>query len=315
MQRLAEFEVVTPATVGEAVATLASEPGAVVIAGGTDLVPKMKRRQMSPPLLVSLGRVEGLAGVAEDDAGLRLGASTTLRALERDRHLDALGALREAVRQVATPIIRNTATLGGNLLQDTRCRFYDRSLFWRDAVGYCIKKDGHECRVAPGGNRCFATFCSDLAPALAVVDARATLCGGDGERSVAIEDLYRDDGANHVVARGEILTDVAVASGTGFRSTYRKLRMRDAFDFPEVGVAAAVREEDGGVRVNVAVTGIAPRVVVSRSVVARDDVKDVPEAVYRAIKPVDTMSFPPGYRKTMARRLLARCLDELLADR
>jgi len=217
--------------------------------------------------------------------------------------------VREAVRQVATPIIRTNGTLGGNLAQDTRCRYYDRSKFWREAIGYCLKKDGDECRVAPGGGRCFATHCSDVAPALAVHDARVTVTGAK-ERTVALEKIYRDDGIAYLDLDREIITRVDLED-KGYASTYKKLRIRDGFDFPEVGVALALR--DGG-EVNVAVTGVGPRMVVLKEA-AIGDGDGLVERVFKSVRPVDTMFFSPAYRKKMVRRLLRQALDELLAAR
>lgn len=314
MLRLSNFEVMTPATVAEAAALVADNAGAVVIAGGTDLVPKMKRGQIESPILVSLGRIDELRRISVEDGGLRIGALTTLRTLEHDAYIGRsahLRSLRLASGLVATPIIRNSATVGGNLLQDTRCRYYDRSLFWRDAVGYCLKKEGDECRVAPGGGRCFATFCSDLAPALSVLDARVTLAGREN-RTLPVNDLYRDDGIDYADLGRNILTEVFVPD-SDFRSTYKKLRVRDVFDFPEAGVAVAVRDAGDAVQVRAAITGVGSRMTTLEETVPRDALRDFAEDAFKSIKPVDTMFFPPAYRKKMARHFLLKALDELLA--
>lgn len=313
MLRLGEFDLLMPESLDEAVAAMRERPDAVLIAGGTDIIPKLKRRQARPSLLVSTSRIPGMSGVTAQDGSLRIGASTTLRALERCEDLGGFGALRDAVREVATPVIRNTATVGGNLFQDTRCRFYDRSLFWRDAIGYCLKHDGHQCQAAPGGSRCYAAFCSDLAPALIVLDAVCTL-RGERERTVAVEDLYRDDGAANTGVHGEILTAVTLEPA-GLRSVYRKLRVRESFDFPEVGLAVAVRESENTIQVSIAVSGVASDVVVLREEVSRAGVPGLADRVYRAVKPVDTMGTPPAYRKAVARNMTRRCLDELLPAR
>jgi 4-hydroxybenzoyl-CoA reductase subunit beta len=310
MLRLKEFDIVMPETVEEAVAAL-GEPGSMIVAGGTDLVPKLKRHQFDPAVLVSLARIKGLEFIETSGGRLSIGALTTLRTIE---HSDALGpfaAVREAVRQVATPIIRTNATLGGNLIQDTRCRYYDRGQFWREAIGYCMKKDGDECRVAPGGGRCFATFCSDVAPALAVHDATVTLAGAK-ERTIALENIYLDDGMEYTDLKREIVTRVDLED-KGYASTYKKLRIRDGFDFPEVGVAVALGGGGSGA-LNVAVTGVGPRIFVLKET-ATEDIDGVVERVFKSVKPVDTMFFSPAYRKKMVRRLLRQALDELLSSR
>jgi len=308
MLRLSEFDIVMPETVDDAVAAL-GRPGAMIVAGGTDLVPKLKRGQFEPAVLVSLARIGGMDFIETDGGNVSIGALTTLRTIERSDALGAFAAVREAVRQVATPIIRTNGTLGGNLAQDTRCRYYDRSKFWREAINYCLKKDGDECRVAPGGGRCFATFCSDVAPALAVHDARVTVTGTK-ERTVALEEIYLDDGIEYIDTNREIITRVDMED-KGYTSTYKKLRIREGFDFPEVGVALAL---GSGGAVNVAVTGVGPRMFVLKEA-ELGDTDDVVERVFKSVKPVDTMFFSPAYRKKMVRRLLRQAFDELLAAR
>jgi 4-hydroxybenzoyl-CoA reductase subunit beta len=306
MLRLSEFDIVMPETVSEAIDAL-GRPGAMVVAGGTDLVPKLKRGQFDPAVLVSLSRIDGLDFIEARDGRVSIGALTTLRTMERSEALRAFGAVREAVRQVATPIIRTNGTLGGNLAQDTRCRYYDRGRFWREAIGYCLKKDGDECRVAPGGGRCFATFCSDVAPALSVHDARVTVAGRK-ERTVPLEEIYLDDGMAYTDLEREIITRIDLED-KGYASTYKKLRIREGFDFPEVGVAVALTGDRKVV--NVAVTGVGPRIFVLKGA-ALGDVEELVASVFKAVKPVDTMFFPPSYRKKMVRRLLRQALDELL---
>ena len=308
MLRLSEFDIVRPESVADAVAAL-GRPGAMIVAGGTDLVPKLKRGQFEPAVLVSLDRIRGLEFIDAGGGGVSIGALTKLRAIERSHALGAFGAVCESVRQVATPIIRTNGTLGGNLAQDTRCRYYDRGRFWREAIGYCLKKDGDECRVAPGGGRCFATYCSDVAPALAVHDARVTVAGAQ-ERTVPLENIYRDDGISYLDLDREIITRVDVEE-KGYASTYKKLRIRDGFDFPEVGVALALG--DGG-KVNVAVTGVGPRMFVLKDAAVGEG-DGLVERVFKSVRPVDTMFFSPAYRKKMVRRLLRQALDELLAAR
>jgi len=314
MLRLNDFDVITPETVEEVIAAL-SEPGAMIVAGGTDLVPKLKRGQFEPTVLVSLSRLRGLDTITESAGRVTIGALATLRSIEHSDTLAPFAAVRDAVGQVATPIIRNNATLGGNLAQDTRCRYYDRGHFWREAIGYCLKKDGDECKVAPGGGRCFATFCSDIAPALAVHGARITV-NGVTRRTLSLERIYNDDGIEYIDLDREIITSVEIVDN-GLTSTYKKLRIRDGFDFPEVGVAAAVGG-DRPLRLKAAVTGVGPRICVLEEDVAEVDetrVDEFVQRVFKAVRPVDTMFFSPAYRKKMVRRLLRQAFDELLAAR
>jgi 4-hydroxybenzoyl-CoA reductase subunit beta len=313
MLRLHDFEVATPATIEEAIELLASHDGAMLVAGGTDLVPKMKRRQIEPTLVVSLEQVDDLRGIHHNGDGVRIGALTTLRTLERDDQLKPFTAVQSAVAQIATPIIRVRATVGGNLLQDTRCRYYDRSDFWRDAIGHCMKKDGDTCRVATGADRCYASFCSDLAPALIVHGAHAVVAG-ETARTVPLESIYTGDGIDYSDMGGGILTHVLVTD-RAIESVYHKLRMRGSFDFPEVGVAVGMSGERNALSVKVAVVGVASRVEVTSATVDAGGLDELAQSIFKKIRPMDTMYFPPAYRKKMVKHLLTRSFDELLSAR
>jgi 4-hydroxybenzoyl-CoA reductase subunit beta len=164
--------------------------------------------------------------------------------------------------------------------------------------------------VAAGGSRCYATFCSDVAPALIVHDATVDLVGREPQ-TVALESLYLDDGIAYADIRRRLLARVSIPAGA-YRSTYRKLRLRDSFDFPEVGVAVAVRGRGDALAVNVALVGIGSRIVVHKTTCAAADIDGIADGVIRDVRPVDTMYFPPGYRKKMAGRMLRACLNELV---
>jgi 4-hydroxybenzoyl-CoA reductase subunit beta len=234
MMRLPWFEHRAPTSVQEAARILAGEgPNAMLIAGGTDLLPNMKRRQMAPKVLVSLRHIPELK-----KNGSVLGAGTTLTEIIRKLELP-LG-LRQAAHQVATVHLRNMGTIGGNLCLDTRCNYYNQNYEWRKAIDFCLKKDGDICWVATASKRCVAASSTDCAPALMALGAEVTLVSEKGERTVSLEDLYNNDGIDYLKRRpDEILTEIQIPSG--FKSTYWKLRRRGAFDFPVLGVGAAIR--------------------------------------------------------------------------
>ena len=236
MLRLRPFELERPRSVAEAVSCLVG--AAMPIAGGTDLLPKLKRYQFDPDRLVSLQGIEELRALSVSEAGVSIGALVRLRELELHPAIAAWPVLQQSVAAIATPTLRSMATVGGNLCQDTRCRYYDRSQHWREAAGFCTKKDGAICRVAPSSPRCHATLCSDLAPALIVLDARVQLVG-QKQRSVALAELYKDDGIRNLNLQGELLTSVEFSLRPRY-SRYLKLRLREGFDFPELGVAVSI---------------------------------------------------------------------------
>src|SRR6476620_7978495 len=195
MMRLPYFTFESPRTIAEAAELLAAASGeAMLVAGGTDLLPNMKRRQQVPRTLVGLRRVAELRVIANGD-GLRIGAGVTLTRLVRDPRVRAsYGALWQAASQVATPHLRNMGTLGGNLCLDTRCNYYDQNYEWRKSIDFCMKKDGDTCWVATGSPKCLAVSSTDTAPALIALGARVTLVSAAGTRRIAAGDLFRNDG-------------------------------------------------------------------------------------------------------------------------
>jgi 4-hydroxybenzoyl-CoA reductase subunit beta len=236
MLRLPWFEHRAPRSVAEAAKILAGEgPRAMLIAGGTDLLPNMKRRHQAPQVLVSLRQIQDLKALNGT-----FGAGATLNEIVRYEKTPT--ALRQAAAQVATPHLRNMGTLGGNLCLDTRCNYYNQTYEWRKAIDFCLKKDGKVCWVATASKRCVAVSSTDTAPALIALDAAVTLVSSQGEREVKVADLYKNDGIEYLSRRpDEVLTQVRVPDG--WKSTYWKLRRRGSFDFPILGVAAALKFE------------------------------------------------------------------------
>ena len=250
MMRLPWFQFKAPTSVAEAARILAGEgPRGMLIAGGTDLLPNMKRRQQTPATLISLGRVEGLKKVS-NGSGLTLGAGLTLtEVVGTDAVREKYRGLWQAASQVATPHLRNMGTLGGNLCLDTRCNYYNQNADWREAIGYCMKKEGKTCWVATASKRCLAVSSTDTAPALIALGAKVRLVSAAGEREVELADLYNNDGIDYITRKpDEILTEVVLPEAGACKSTYWKLRRRGSFDFPLLGVAAALRiAPDGSV--------------------------------------------------------------------
>jgi 4-hydroxybenzoyl-CoA reductase subunit beta len=236
MLRLPWFEYRAPRTVAEAAKILAGEgPAAMALAGGTDLLPNMKRRHQAPKVLVSLRGIPELKALNGS-----FGGAVTLNEIVRYEKTPT--ALRQAAAQVATPQIRNMGTLGGNLCLDTRCNYYNQTYEWRKAIDFCLKKDGKTCWVATASKRCVAVSSTDTAPALIALNARVKLVSARGEREIPVENLYKNDGIEYLTrAPDEILTEVRVPAG--WKSTYWKLRRRGSFDFPILGVAAALKFE------------------------------------------------------------------------
>ncbi len=325
MMRLPRFTYVSPRTVREAADLLASSPGAMLMAGGTDLLPNMKRRQQVPATLVGLRRVAELRGITNGD-GFSLGAGVTLSELVRDPRLrQSCGALWQAASQVATPQLRNMGTLGGNLCLDTRCNYYDQNYEWRKSIDFCLKKDGATCWVATGSPKCLAVSSTDTAPALLALGARVTLVSAGTSRDIEVSDLFRNDGIHYLTRRpDEILTTVTIPAMDRWHSVYWKLRRRGSFDFPVLSVAAAVqRGGDGTVEAARIVLGaVASRPIVASAAAATVIGQRLTDAVIahaaevaaKPARPLDNTDFDLSWRKRVVKELVIYALRELRGD-
>jgi len=325
MMRLPYFAFHAPATVREAADLIASSPGAMLVAGGTDLLPNMKRRQQVPPTLVSLRRVAELKEITNGN-GLTLGAGLTLSGLVREARIrERYAALWQAASSVATPHLRNMGTLGGNLCLDTRCNYYDQNYEWRKAIDFCMKKDGAICWVATGSPKCLAVSSTDTAPALLALGATVVLASVDGTREIAVSDLYRNDGIEYLTRRpNEILTGVRLPRLDGWRSTYWKLRRRGAFDFPVLSVAAAVKCGAGGMveEARLVLGAVSSRPIETPAAAATlvgqpltdDGIARAAELAARPAKPMDNTDFNLLWRKRVVREFVSYALRELRGD-
>src|SRR5215831_8235121 len=249
---LPAFRLLRPRTIEEAVGYLAKHSGDLqVLAGGTDLLPSMKQRLFTPAGLLDIRGIDELNGIREFPGGVEIGALTPLSVIEDSEFIRRnYRVLHEAVATVASPILRNMGTLGGNICLDTRCVWYNQSLQWRRSCGFCIKKDGDLCHVAPGGTRCWAAFSGDTPPALLCLNAELEILSAKGRRRLPLNDFYSGGGEAHLkLAADEILTRVFLPeSSSGWKGSYQKLRIRGSIDYPLAGVAVAVKQNGGPIQ-------------------------------------------------------------------
>lgn len=315
MLRLPKFEVAEPTSIDEAVQILAAHEGrARPMAGGTDLMPNMKHEITVPEVVVGLWNIPGLRGVrVDEEAGtLHIGALTTLHALSADPLVRAHApALADAVGQVAGPQLRRMGTIGGNVCLDTRCVYINQTYFWRQALGFCLKKDGTVCHVVKSGKRCVAAASNDSAPVLTVLGASLLVQNSQRIREVPLADFYVANGEfNQARAPDDLVTEIVVPlPKPGTVMGYAKLRTRAAIDFPELGVAVrAVPAEDGTLeQVDVCVTALAAkpkRVEVDEEIfrgkrLDADVIDAVAKLAYRRCKPLTNIASDPAYRREM----------------
>jgi len=335
MLRLHEYCYHRPTCLSDALALLAENSGSMPIAGGTDLMPNMKHRLWTPHHLVALKGVAELGGITFRDADGRvteapeaaremvLGASLTLAELARDEWVRRYApALAAAAGQVAGPQIRNQATLGGNLCLDTRCTYYNHSYFWRQSLGFCLKKDGDVCHVTRVGKKCVAAHSADTPPVLIALGAAVDLASAEGERTVPAAEFFVADGQANTVRRpGELVVRVRIpVPAAGVRTTYRKVRQRGAIDFPLLSIALAAEvEPDETVRsvaLVVSALGARPRVVsgLERVAVGRrlgEVVEGVAEQAFRQCHPLENIIVDPEWRRAMVPVQVKRAFTEI----
>ncbi|HUK46165.1 MAG TPA: FAD binding domain-containing protein [Terriglobales bacterium] len=322
---LTDFQLVRPRTLDEAITSMRTHADKSVratriLAGGTDLLPSMRQKLFEPEYVIDLRGVHELRGIRETEDGVEIGATITLNEIEGSKLLrEKYPVLVEAAKAVASPVIRNMGTIGGNICLDTRCLWYNQSLAWRKSCGFCIKKDGDLCHVAPGGTKCWAAFSGDTPAALLCLNARLEIASASGTRRILVSDFYTGEGDNYrKLQANELLTKIILPhSSSGYRGTYRKLRIRGSIDYPLAGVAVAVKRSNGHVDdVRIALTAVnpAPMLVPGLAALAGNGCIDEDAAEYagtlaaRTARPLTTSALTPEYRREMVRVFTKRAL-------
>jgi 4-hydroxybenzoyl-CoA reductase subunit beta len=319
---LPEFKLLRPRAIEEAVRHLGEHAGNLrVLAGGTDLIPSMRQKLFEPEYVLDLRGIATMRGIRpQPDGGVELGTLTNLRAIERSDFLrQHYPVLTEAAATVASPVLRNMGTIGGNICLDTRCLWYNQSLTWRKGCGFCIKKDGDLCHVAPGGMKCWAVFSGDTPPALLCLDAEIEIASSRGTRRVPLHDFYTGLGDNYRrLQPNELVTRVFLpASAADYRGVYRKLRVRGSIDYPLAGVAVVMKRSNGHVadaRIGITAVNPAPLLVkgagdlLTGHAVDEELAEAVGDLAAKTAKPLTTSALTPEYRREMIRVFTKRAV-------
>src|SRR5213596_1974891 len=319
---LPEFKLIRPRTVQEAMAYLsANAESTLIVAGGTDIIPSLRQRLFTPAYVLDISGIADLRGIkVKPGQGVEIGALTTLTTIEDSGYIETnYPVLKEAAMTVASPILRNMGTIGGNICLDTRCLWYNQSLTWRKSCGFCIKKDGDLCHVAPGGTKCWAAFSADTPPALLCLNAEIEIASASATRRIPLRDFYTGKGDDYRrLQPNELLTRVILPkSSAGYRGVYRKLRIRGSIDYPLAGVAVVLSRSNGHVsHGQVALTAVNPAPVIVKGASELLAGKAVDEKLAEAIgelaartaKPLTTSALTPEYRREMIRVFTKRAL-------
>ena len=329
---LPQFKLLRPRTLDDALGYLAKygdDVGAGVspvhrlriVAGGTDLIPSMQQKLFEPEYVLDIRHIPELKGIRERQAsGVEIGALTALSAIE---HSDVLRrrypVLTEAAATVASPVLRNMGTIGGNICLDTRCLWYNQSLTWRKGCGFCIKKDGDLCHVAPGGTKCWAAFSGDTPAALLCLQAEIEIVSPAGTRRIPLHEFYTGLGDSYRnLQPNELLTRVFLPeSSADYRGVYRKLRVRGSIDYPLAGVAVVMKRSNGHVAdARVAITAVNPAPMLVKGAPETLAGKIVDDQLAEAVgslaaktaKPLTTSALTPEYRREMIRVFTKRAV-------
>jgi 4-hydroxybenzoyl-CoA reductase subunit beta len=324
---LPDFKLLRPRSIQVALDSLSHHTGNVrVLAGGTDLIPSMRQKLFEPEYVLDLRGITALRGIKpQPEGGVEIGALTTLRAIERSDFLrQHYPVLTEAAATVASPVLRNMGTIGGNICLDTRCLWYNQSPTWRKGCGFCIKKDGDLCHVAPGGTKCWAVFSGDTPPALLCLNAEIEIASASGTRRLPLRDFYTGLGDDYrKLQPNELVTRVFLpAASADYHGVYRKLRVRGSIDYPLAGVAVVMKRSPNGnsgghvadARIAITAVNPAPLLVNGASELLAGKAVDqtlaeaAGDLAAKICKPLTTSALTPEYRREMIRVFTKRAV-------
>ena len=322
MEYMPNFQLHRPRTPEDAIRLLNEQPGAKLVAGGTDMIVNVRRGIEQPKNLVDLSSINQLKEISESNDGLRIGAGVTLNQVATTALIKkGYPAVAEAASSVAGGTHQQYGTLGGNLCLDTRCLFYNQSEWWRQSNDYCMKERGDVCHVAPGGKRCFAAFSGDVAPAMLVYMAEVELLSSTGIRRIPLAEMYQNDGMNHLTLAPDELVSAVHLPRTlnGTPSRYEKVRIRGSIDFPLAGVAVRLKMNCGKVEdISIALTGVNPFPQIIKGTdeyigkALNDEGLDIlRDSVRKQAKPMKTTTVAPWYRRRVIGALARRLIKEL----
>ena len=250
--RLPKFDYFEPKDINEAVSILQNEPAARILAGGTDLLVNMKHRVECPPVLVNIKRIADLNYIRQDNGDIRIGALTPLKGIYTNASVkDNLPGLAQAASAVGSYHHQVMGTLGGNICQQNRCKFFNQSQWWRRSRPTCFKAGGEICHVVNKKEICYSTYCGDLAPALLTLNAAIRVAGDGGEREISLKELFSGNGIAPLNLDGaEILTEIVIPRvSTKGVLIYMKFANRASIDFPIVGTAFWASTEQNEYRI------------------------------------------------------------------
>lgn len=282
------------------------------IAGGTDVLVNKFQGNETVDCLIDLSEIAEMRSISKEENQLKIGSLVTLHQLHQHPAICAeYKVLAEAAKSVASPMIRKTATLGGNLLCENRCSFYNQSDWWREAVGYCLKCDGEICIATGGKKNCFSKFVSDMAVALISLNATIDVAGSNGIATVKLEDIYTGDGVNpRRFEKTSIIKAINLPQNEGYKSVFKKLRQRESLEFSSLTTVVTV-SKNGAVKI--VLGGVDPKPVVVEGILNNNKEDFIKQALKKA-RIVDNDVFTRKYRHEMIGVYLKKSFEEILTN-
>ncbi|MEE8449121.1 MAG: FAD binding domain-containing protein [Thermodesulfobacteriota bacterium] len=321
---LPKFELVQPKTLTEAISFLKEKGSETqLMAGGTDLLVRMKQRLERPSYLLDLKNIPGLDSIAENEAGgLTIGALASLNSVAHFPVIrQRFPALADATHHVAASQLRNRATIGGNVCLESRCWYYNQAYTWRLSRPFCFKMGGDCCHVVKRGEECYSLFCADTPPVLVALGARVKVNSSDGEQLLPLKEIYTGDGKEiTTLSRAQVISEIEIPRPPAKSGmAYVRFAVRSALDFPMVGVAAYLKlgEDDLCEEAKIVFTGVvsgpAEAGQSAASMVGHElslaTIADAAGEVVKEIKLFANIGCTVGYRRKLMPTVAAQALS------
>jgi len=288
-----------PENIAEALASATKHsPDYLFFGGGTDIQIYLKQQLIAPHTIIDLSAIKDLQEIKLKQDNLKLGAMVTLHQIINNQDIkQKYPLLCRAAKAVATPVVRRTATIGGNLLVKNRCTFYNQAKAWRQAVGSCLRDQGNFCQVTGGKNACFSRNVSDTATALIALGARVYIRGPEETSEFPLEDLYLPDGLlfHRQILNDSILSEIEISQKTS-SWWFKKLRLRKSLDFMSLAVAATIDTEG---RARICLNGVSMSPVLIEGKIKDMSLKGLIAEALKLCKTVDNDLMPLKYRRLM----------------
>ncbi len=299
----------TPETISEAIEIAKNNEGYLFISGGTDIMPNKQQGNLESDTLIDIGNISEIKSTNPEGDFYKIGAAVKLSDIIADEYIiENYKIVVDAAKSVASPLIRNQATIGGNLLCENRCIFYNQSELWREAAGYCLKCGGDTCLATGGKKSCLSKFVSDIAPALVCLNAKVVLADHDSENTIPLEELYSGDGVNSKKIKNDtFLKFILLPLNQNYRASFRKLRQRKTLEFTSLTLAVSIDENEN---INIAISGVAPAPVVVKTKNG-ETFDSIYKEVNKKAKIINNDFFDREYRKIMLKTYLSECFKEL----